>query len=129
MFARATPRCAAVNVCDVWPTAESVVSCAAASASSHTAVTFQSGSYWVPSAEMEKLWAFSTGLKTNAGRITIEARPSNEADGAELARKRANRIAELIKQNNIGNRFDVDVKVISATGAVPRVDVYYSRQL
>ena len=92
-------------------------------------MTFQNGSYWVPSAEMEKLWAFSTGLKTNAGHITIEARPSNEADGAGLARKRANRIAELIKQNNVGNKFDVDVKVISTTGAVPRVDVYFSRQL
>ena len=94
-----------------------------------TSVAFASGSYWVASADMEKLWAFSTALKTNAGRITIEAHPGSEANGAELSRKRADRVAELIRKNNVGNRFDVNVKVGKAAPGTGRVDVYYSRAL
>lgn len=98
--------------------------------SAQTSVSFASGSYWVASADMEKLWAFSTGLKTNAGRITIEAHPGGDAaNGPELTQKRADRVAELIRRNNVGNRFDVNVKVGKAAGGTGRVDVYYSRAL
>jgi hypothetical protein len=98
-------------------------------ASAHTTLTFAPGSYWVASAEMERLWSFSSGLKTNAGRITVEAHPGTEANAAELVRKRADRVAELIKKNNVGNRFDVNVKIGKPAAGAGRVDVYYSRAL
>lgn len=97
--------------------------------SAHSSVSFAQGSYWVAAADMEKLWSFSTALKTNAGRITVEAHPGSEPNAAELARKRADRVAELIRKNNVGNRFDVNVKIGKGAPGTGTVDVYYSRQL
>lgn len=97
--------------------------------SAHTSVSFAQGSYWVASADMEKLWSFSTSLKTNAGRITVEAHPGSEPNAAELTRKRADRVAELIRKNNVGNKFDVNVKIGKGTPGTGKVDVYYTRQL
>ncbi len=95
----------------------------------HTSVTFASGSYWVASADMEKLWSFSSALKTNAGRITVEAHPGSEPNAADLTRKRADRVAELLRKNNVGGKFDVNVKIGKGAPGTGHVDVYYSRQL
>ena len=105
------------------------VAAGGAGPSASTSVGFASGSYWVASADMEKLWAFSTGLKTNAGRITVESHPGSEANAADLSHKRAARVAELIKRNNVGNQFNVNVKIGKPISGPGRVNVYYSRQL
>lgn len=115
----AKPRPAAVAAAGAKP----------AGASAHTSVAFAAGSYWVASADMEKLWSFSSALKTNAGRITVEAHPGSEPNAADLTRKRADRVAELLRKNNVGSRFDVNVKIGKGAPGTGRVDVYYSRQL
>lgn len=92
-------------------------------------VRFERNSAWVAAAEMERLWAFSSKLKSGQGHITIEGIAGSEREASDLARRRAIRVAELLKNNNVGNQFKFTVKAITSPGDSPRVKVSYSQKL
>jgi outer membrane protein OmpA-like peptidoglycan-associated protein len=91
---------------------------AAASGGSKTAIGFAAGSYWVAASEIEHLWSYTSGLKANSGQFTVESWVSGaEADGLNLSRKRANRVAELLTKNTPAHAFKVTVKIHGAPAA------------
>lgn len=83
-------------------------------------IGFAAGSFWVAAAEMERLWAFSRRLPSG-GTLLVEAWAGDESNGAELARKRADRVAELLRDNHgLGAKLKV---VVHGGGPARRVRV------
>lgn len=97
--------------------------------SASSVVRFERNSAWVAAAEMERLWAFSSKLKSGSGHLTIEGIAGSEREASDLARRRAIRVAELLKSNNVGNQFKFTVKAVTSPGDSPRVNVTYSQKL
>lgn len=87
-------------------------------------IGFASGSYWVSAAEMESLWAYSRKLPSG-GTLLVESWAGGEANGAEMAQKRAERVAELMRDNHgLGAKVRV---VVHGEGPARRVRISHQR--
>lgn len=94
-----------------------------------TAIAFAPHSYWVASAEVEKLWSISAKAGTKGGHFVVTSHPGAAGDESDLVGKRAEKLADMLRRNN--RPFGQDVQVKSgapADGSTGYVDVKFVKQ-